>query len=128
MCLCACVWGILNECILGQVGMNQPFGYKLAQTGYKLTEFGYEMTGYKTTMSTKQLWIWNNHRYKMTMGMKWPWVQITSIHHLCFQTAPYTFPIVYWQEKFACKSWASLVCWIIFFILMTLMFDWAVML
>ena len=120
MCSCACVWGILNECILGQVGMNQPFGYKLAQTGYKLTEFGYEMTGYKTTMGTKQpwvqnnrgyettmhgyettnmgtkwlwvqttmdmnwLWVWNNHEYKTTMGMKWPWVQVTSIHHLCF--------------------------------------------
>ena len=37
--------------------MNQPFGYKLAQTEYKLTEFGYEMTGYKTTMGTKQLYI-----------------------------------------------------------------------
>ena len=35
--------------------MNQPFGYKLAQTEYKLTEFGYEMSGYKTTMGTKQL-------------------------------------------------------------------------
>ena len=35
--------------------MNQPFGYKLAQTEYKLTEFEYEMTGYKTTMGTKQL-------------------------------------------------------------------------
>lgn len=58
--------------------MNQPFGYKLAQTEYKLTEFGYEMTGYKTTvdmkrpgMGMKQLkWVQNDCGYKTTMDMK----------------------------------------------------------
>ena len=36
--------GILNECILRRIRIDQWFGYKPTQTGYESSEFGYETT------------------------------------------------------------------------------------